>query len=150
MQEIIDIIHECTRPYRKGEVITQENGEVASVTHVYGYPPVEDLLSGWEPVDMVFFVVGVWPSVAAVRRPRLVELLNDPKVWPNPERWALGPSFINIGGIIGDQELALRLMALGKVCGMWELVTPATMKAPEDMWNEVAAAGYIMTVGAPK
>ena len=54
-------------------------------------------------------------------------------------------SYIEIGGWIGDQGLALMLMGLGEILGIWRLMTPKTIfkNFPEDMQMEMAGNGYV-------
>ena len=55
-------------------------------------------------------------------------------------------SYIELGGWIGDQGLALTLMGLGSVLGLWELLTPERMFGktfPKEMLDQMAGAGYI-------
>lgn len=63
---------------------------------------------------------------------------------PEMER---GPSYITWGGWIGDQGMALRMMALGEHYGVWKVITPASIGTPEEMRDELAGNGFVMTTG---
>jgi hypothetical protein len=62
-------------------------------------------------------------------------------------------SYLEVGGWIGDQGMALTLMGLGSLLGIWELRTPEIMlgklcdKATKDM---MAGAGMINIIVIPK
>jgi hypothetical protein len=61
-------------------------------------------------------------------------------------------NYIELGGWIGDQSLALMLMGLGTVLGVWKLLTPITLmgqNAPLDLVQQMAGAGFVI-VQAPK
>jgi hypothetical protein len=54
--------------------------------------------------------------------------------------------YIEIGGWIGDQGLALMLMGLGALTGLWKLLTPRSMLGDaitEEMVQDMAGAGYV-------
>ena len=53
--------------------------------------------------------------------------------------------YIELGGWIGDQGLALQLMGLGSLLGLWELLTPKTMcpGLPKDLMDMMAGKGLI-------
>lgn len=77
-----------------------------------------------------------------IRRPLLEMLATGDDGW-----LADGPSYIHLGAIIGDQGLALKLMAVGKVLGWWGLITPRSLglEDPDDI-ERLAGAGYVMLV----
>lgn len=60
-------------------------------------------------------------------------------------------NFIELGGWVGDQGAALRMIGLGAALGMWKLLTPVTMLGfePNDpIVTHMAGLGYVsMQVG---
>ena len=54
-------------------------------------------------------------------------------------------SYLETGGDIGDQGLALMAMGLGGILGIWELLTPNSMVPflDEGMKMEMAGTGYV-------
>ena len=48
---------------------------------------------------------------------------------------------------IGDQGAAFELFALGKVLGIWDIITPEKLGATGDMARQMAGAGFIMCTG---
>jgi hypothetical protein len=50
-----------------------------------------------------------------------------------------------LGGWIGDQGLAFRLMGLGTLLGIWKLLTPKNMLPgfPKDLMDRMAGQGYV-------
>jgi len=55
-------------------------------------------------------------------------------------------NYIEIGGWIGDQGTALLLMGLGKLLGIWELLTPSSMLGdliPDDLKMQMAGSGMV-------
>ena len=61
-------------------------------------------------------------------------------------------SYIQVGGWIGDQGLALRLIGMGKLLGLWDLMTPKMILGPEsnDLIQQMAGLGYISIINSPK
>jgi hypothetical protein len=54
-------------------------------------------------------------------------------------------NFMEIGGYVGDQGLALTLMGLGDLIGMWELLTPNKLlpSLPNDLKMQMAGQGMV-------
>lgn len=132
---------ETTHVFRKGpEVVTR-----SMVTEVFGYPHYEGPeADGFDLVDLHFVIVGVDKTRAEARRADLEAWLA---AYPQPDRLAAGPSYIEMGGEIGSQEYALRLFALGKALGMWQVITPGLLGMTGDQADQAAGAGYVMMSG---
>jgi len=102
-------------------------------------------------IDVVFF------KMMALGDPKAEELRELVKNYESP----YGPidlfdgnehSYLEIGGLFGDQGLALRLMGLGDILGLWKLMTPRTIRGatlPKDLVERMAGVGYV-TIMAPK
>ena len=60
--------------------------------------------------------------------------------------------YIELGGWIGDQGLAMQCMGLGSLLGVWKLMTPRTMLG--DMVDDATAMSLagsgLVTIAAPK
>lgn len=55
-------------------------------------------------------------------------------------------SYLQVGGFVGEQGLALMLMGLGSLLGLWKLLTPRSVMGKlidEEMVHKLAGAGYI-------
>ena len=55
-------------------------------------------------------------------------------------------NYMEVGSWIGDQGLALMLMGLGSVMGLWTLMTPVTMlkfKPDDPLTKQMAEAGFV-------
>lgn len=155
---LYEILRKTTGQLRKGEVFegSQRMVEWATagdpeapapggVLEVYAMPKDNDpAFDGLEKVDMHFVTVAVNKAAAEQERAALVALLN---AWPDPERLAGGPSYIEVGGVIGDQGAAFELFALGKVLGIWDVITPETLGATGEQARQMAGSGFIMCTG---
>lgn len=127
LNRLYAILGETTRQLRKGAEIAHES-EIGNMT----------------PVDMVFVTIGVDTAKAEKHRAELVEILGT---YPDPERLAGGPSYIEVGGVIGDQGAAFCLFALGQTLGLWEIITPATFGLTGDEARQAAGSGFIVITG---
>lgn len=145
VDRVYEILGETTQVFRKGEVLTQENRGGIQVTTIMGYPHESTTHPDLEKVDMHFVTVAVQKDKATEHRDELVGLLNDYPLEPNG--LSRGPSYIHIGGVLGSQEAAFRLMALGKVLGFWDVITPATFHTEGADADRMAGAGFIMVNG---
>ena len=127
---------------KEGRDMDKEPGGVVTIDampHV-----IEAPTGGVEKVDLEFLVIGVDKAAAEKNRAELVEIL---KTYPQPDRLAGGPSYIEVGAEIGDQGAAFQLFALGKVLGLWDVVTPATMGFTGAEARQIAGSGFVMMTG---
>ncbi len=97
-----------------------------------------------EMVDLVLLKVGVRAEIAEKHKASLIEFL---RTYPQPERLAQGPSYIEVGAEIGDQGMALALFAVGHVLGLWKIITPMTMGVMGEDARQMAGAGFVMISG---
>lgn len=65
----------------------------------------------------------------------------------NADAMAGGPSYITLGGWIGDQGLALLLIGLGDHLKVWKAITPATLGITGADADKLAGGGMVMTSG---
>lgn len=141
-----EILKATTGQYRKGPQIVTEPATQempVTVTHVYAVPH-EDDATNLELVDCHFIKVGVDKAEAEKHRDELIAILRE---WPDPEQLAGGPSYITAGGTIGDQGAAFQLFALGKVLGLWNVITPESMGFEGAEASQMAGAGFVMCTG---
>lgn len=155
---LYDILRETTGQLRKGEIIqgtpemvawansgASEEAAPGGVLEVYAMPKDTDpSFDGLEKIDLHFVTIAVNKANAEKRRADLIAILDS---WPNPEELAGGPSYIAVGGTIGDQGSAFELFALGKVLGIWDIITPETFGATGEEARRMAGAGFIMCTG---
>jgi len=64
-------------------------------------------------------------------------------------------SYIQLGGWIGDQGLAMQYMALGHLLGLWQVMTPAAILDVNDpqqkaLADQMAGAGMVSILPRPK
>jgi hypothetical protein len=157
IDRLYKILSETTIQLRKGEVVHGDKHLVDAINEgrdldevpggvvtIDAMPHVSEAPPSMETVDLEFLVVGVDKSKAESNRAGLVEILNT---YPQPDRLAGGPSYIEVGAEIGDQGAAFQLFALGKVLGLWDVITPAMMGFTGAEAREMAGRGFVMMTG---
>lgn len=160
LDRLYKILAETTIQLRKGEVLegTPELVKAAKnvkaedkfsdlpggVLEIYAMPHESEARPDLEKVDMEFVTIGVDKAKAEQHRTELISILNQ---YPNPVRLAGGPSYIEVGAEIGDQAAAFQLFALGKVLGLWDVITPATMGFTGVEARQMAGSGFVMMTG---
>ena len=104
---------------------------------------------GVEIVDC-YMQVPINKRKAEEYREELVRLLKE---WPD-ETWGVkvppleeGPSYIHVGGVIGSQQLAFLLFAVGKILGFWDVITPKTLGIEGEKASSLAGSGMVMISG---
>lgn len=142
LDRLHQILNETTVQLRKGEVVTKETQPGLEVTTIDMMPHVDEAGPEFEKVDVHFMWIGVDKAKAEERRAEVYTFLRD-----NDQLFRQGPSYIAIGGLIGDQGAAFQLLALGKVLGFWDVITPASLGADAAQAEQLAGAGYIMASG---
>lgn len=102
--------------------------------------------------DMIFFKVSAKDGPSADELKRLIQEhvgeFCQCDLFDGKEH-----SYLQVGGFVGDQGLALQLMGLGTVLGMWTLLTPRSILGkdiPDDMANGMAGAGFVSVMSKPK
>ena len=139
-----EILSHTTVQLRKGEIMREKQVGNINVVTIDAMPHVNDAIPSLELVDMELLTIGVDKEEATKRRAELISILDD---YPKPERLAGGPSYIEVGAEIGDQGAAFQLFALGKVLGLWEVITPKTLGINGEKASELAGLGFIMISG---
>lgn len=57
--------------------------------------------------------------------------------------------YMELGAWIGDQGLAMMLMGLGSLLGVWKLYTPKMFGLPDDLAMQMAAGGMVSIRAVP-
>lgn len=120
-------------------------GETTGKIHSDNIPdlPKED----FEIIDCVLVKVVVNKLKARAHKKDLIELLRN---FPNEQLIKEGPSYIAMGGELGDQGAAFQLFALGHVLELWRLVTPITIGMTGKDAIDAAGVGWVMITGFNK
>jgi hypothetical protein len=144
IEKLHTILGETTIQIRKGAEIEKEQVGPVEVTHVYAMPHESEARDGLDKHDLHFLTIGVDRAAAERHKNALLSILSD---WPEPERLAGGPSYIEVGGVIGDQGAAFCLFALGKTLGLWDIITPEGLGMEGPIAAQMAGSGFIMITG---
>jgi len=109
--------------------------------------PGEDEQPEGHTVDMVFFEVSLKDAEEPEKlREQLRELVTASKTGEFCDLDLLNGaeySYIQIGAWIGDQGLALMLMGIGQLLGLWQIMTPKMLGLPEDLVQLMVGQGMI-------
>lgn len=96
--------------------------------------------------DLIFFKVSAKEGANAETLRKLVQEHKgefcDCNLFDGAEH-----SYMEIGGWIGDQGMALMLMGLGSLLGLWKLLTPRSMlgnSIPEEFVQRTAGQGFVI------
>lgn len=149
LDRLYKILDDTTSQLRKGEEVTEHKVGNLQVTEIFAMTHESEAKVGVK-VDMHFITILVDKEKAEKYKAELVQILKD---WPS-EVWEQeipkleqGPSYIHVGGVLGDQGLALQLFALGKVLGLWKVITPKNLGITGSRADEIAGSGFIMIEG---
>jgi len=98
-----------------------------------------------EGADVIFFKVKPIENPSKVALYELIKATNGEFCECNPFD-GKEHNYLELGGWLGDQGVALRFMGLGAELGMWDLLTPRSLFGnvlSEDMVKQMAGAGMI-------
>jgi hypothetical protein len=139
------LVEKMTTCYRKGPVETiRQETPALQVVEFFGYPHTDEATDD-TVIDMHFITVGVHPAEPGqTLGEALTEFAAEVAMYPDQERLAGGPSYIEVGGALESQEIALRWMALGKALGVWGILTPESLGFRGEDAAELAGAGMVM------
>ena len=144
IKRLFEILDEITTEYRVGPRAIKEEHVECTVTSIYGYPHVSQADEKLEQVDCHFIVVGVDREKAEQHRKEIISIL---KTYPQLDRLAGGPSYIEVGGVMGSQEGAFRLFAVGRVRKFWDVIIPESLGFTGAEADSLAGSGYVMISG---
>jgi hypothetical protein len=139
-----DIVARSTVMLRKGEPVTEsvsENG--VKVTHIWLMAHGDEAPPMMPRVDVHFMTVGIIPEGDELKD----EFVSALSGYPALDRLAGGPSYIELGGELGDQGSALRMIALGSHYGLWQAITPALLGLTGPEADQMAGMGLVMMSG---
>ena len=144
IKRLHEILALTTMQLRKGPEVVKTDGPVQT-TEIYMMPH-EGEVDGdaLTKVDVEFMIIGVRQATAELHKAELIDILNH---YPDPGRLAGGPSYIEVGGVIGDQGAAFCLFALGKALDLWDIITPSKLGMEGEQAREAAGRGFIMITG---
>lgn len=144
-RRLADIIERTTVCLRKGDRVERSTQRGLDIVEVFEMPHEDEFRKeGFEKVDLCLLTVAVQKLKAEEFRDEVREIMAS---YPDLEQLASGPSYIHVGAVLGDQEIAFRLFALGKVLGLWDIITPVTFRFPPEAAKEAARLGYVMITG---
>lgn len=149
LELLIGYIEESTVVYRKGDVVKYEpQGSHVDVVTIDAFPQRPE---GVDVVDCHFVEVAIRPRAKEISKEAFYDMAiaTSKGIFREmtPERWRAGPSYIEIGGWLGDQTMAFRFMALVQIHELGEVITPAAFGLTGEKANEFAGAGYILISG---
>jgi hypothetical protein len=146
-QKLYNILQDSTKVFRKEEVVERRQFGNVDVIELFGYDHTSEAPSGdnFDKVDMIFVDVVVDKTRAEQYKGALDEQLRS---YPQLGRLASGPSYIELAPNLGlEQEGALRLMALGKTIGMWDIISAKTLGMDDATARQMAGQGFLMISG---
>lgn len=158
---LYELIRDCAVQCRTGPAVTvdgeeateQQRSEInegtlaGGIIEFFAMPHVSEVQKqrpDLKIVDMVFIDVAVDPVKAEKHRDEIVRILND---YPEMERLKGGPSYMEIGAVLGDQGFALAVMAVGSVLGLWDIISGKTIGASPQETKDMAGVGFLLISG---
>jgi hypothetical protein len=143
LQDGLQIWTSVERHTGTDEVREHDEGSV-HVTEVYAYPEQPE---GATRADVHFVVVA--PTEGFPTKEALIDVvrgaLGEGEFGTmTDEDLAEGPSYIALGGWLGSQELALRLIGAVELAGIARAITPKLLGIEGPGADQMAGIGYVM------
>lgn len=147
IEELARYVQQATVVYRKGEEVSTKDLDGITVVTIDAFPALPEGTS--TVVDCHFVSVGFTEGLASLTHEQFKDLIL--RAAPGefsammPQDWAGGPSYINIGGWIGDQTLAFQFMACCVAHGLADkVITPAFLHITGAEADQLAGMGMVM------
>ena len=141
ISQLYKILTECCTSFRFGERVEKRvEGRLIQVIDIYDMDHVSEAPPELVQVDMIFLSVGVDKAKAEQHRAEFTHMCNALPY----EIMKDGPSYISLGGILGSQDMAIQLMAMGYVLDMWKIVTPKSLGVEGDQVKTLAGSGLLL------
>jgi hypothetical protein len=150
MESLYEILNKTTQVYRKGDLISEKKLDNVNIVEIYNYPALNKNFDTklYEKVDMIFVDVLVDKIQAEKYKTNLENVLKN---YSEPKRLSQGPSYIELAPNLGlEQEGGLRVMALGKVLGLWNIMSGKTLGMDDDQSLQMAELGLLNISGYKK
>lgn len=148
VRALLDYVRRSTTVYRKGDIITEDFIGAMRVITVDAFPALPE--GATTTVDCHFVTIGFTEALAELSHEEFyaaIEAATDGVFSPAPT-WSSGPSYIAIGGWIGDQTDAFRFMACVQAHGLGKIIVPAMLGVTDpDLADQMAGSGYVMITG---
>lgn len=144
-QDLNTLVVEYTHEYRKGPEITSRLNEQVRVVEIWAMPHVDEAQEE-TLIDVHFEVIGV-DTKRALADDVPVRLTAMFENFPEQELLRGGPSYITLGGILGSQDIAMRLFALGEALEFWKVITPEVLGMDGEEADKLAGSGMVMCSG---
>lgn len=145
----MEILRECCQEFRKTEEpITEErhgNLNVVTIHHPNSVSEMPDVFD--KRIDTHFYVVGVNTQKANEYRDEIIQIMRD---YPTLDRLVQGPSYIEVGGEMGDQGIAMTTFAVLEAIGLADIMTPAKLGMTGPQADEMAGRGFVMLIPKPE
>jgi hypothetical protein len=150
LEVLTDYVQRSTEVFRKGDIVTEirPEGSHVDVVIIDGFPkrPLDRRV-----IDCHFVYIGLTEALAELSHEEFYDLVLSAKngifTTIDAGGWKRGPSYIEIGGWLGDQTLAFKFMACVEAHEMGEIVTPARLGITGPLADDLAGKGYVMITG---
>jgi hypothetical protein len=149
INRLYEILNDSTVQLRKEDAVVERQAGPLRVVEINNMPHIDEIFANGHliKIDLELVVIGVDRVQAERHKDELIEIL---KTYPEPARLAGGLSYLEVGGVLGDQGMALQLFALGAALKLWEVITPTALGIDEPInAHNLAGAGYVMITGFP-
>ena len=141
---IREVVEGCTTVFRVAEVPAGLLGAALGAVSM-GRPEGAPGSAGEAvEIDAHFFVCAVDPAGAEAALGAVVAWCE---AYPDPDRLAGGPTFVEVAEVAGDPVTAIRIFAVGEVLGLWNVITPERLGFSGTEAEEMAAKGLVMITG---
>lgn len=143
-QRLMEVLNDSTCVISKGEPTQRKLPGISLLLWGLMVPANDSRIDALEKVDCQFLTIGVNKSQAEKHRAEFIAFLEE---YPEPTKLADGPTYKHLSTIVGDDITALRIFGLGQALGIWDVLLPANLGVPQDLVEEAADLGLIVTTG---
>jgi hypothetical protein len=143
-QRLMEVLNDSTCIISKGEPTQRKLPGISLLLWGLMVPMSDARVEALAKVDCQFLTVGVNVEQAEKHRADFMAFLDE---YPEPNKLADGPTYKHLASVVGDELTALRIFGLGQVLGVWDVLLPNNLGIPQELVDEAADLGLIVTTG---
>lgn len=147
LTDLIDYVQRATVVYRIGDVVKVTNSNALRAITIDAFPALPD--GDTTTINCHFVEVGFTEALAELGHDEFAALIRACAAGEftrmDDAAWAAGPSYLTVGGWIGDQTLAFQFMAACVAHGLAPgVITPARLGFTGAAGDAMAGGGLVM------
>lgn len=144
---IYQILDETTRMFMTAPRIRNKAVDREVIKELFGYKNLNDVppYENFENIDLVFANVIIDKTKAEQYKDNFIQILED---YSHQDKLSNEMNYVELSHAFNiDEAKALRMLAMGKFFGVWDVLNTKSMEVDKSKITELAKSGVLRTSG---